>query len=949
MRYFFFILIALNSFSDTQFTKSRMYHSYKEGKFHYLDVYKVKPNSLQEKIHSYQFTSLFQLEEYQKNNLDSELRQSFKFSQFNFSNTENENNYIWKSENQWNADWEEKYSRWVNENLTEDFFNKYNIQTDCADVAFALRWIFSRIHSLPAANTLAGSGAIFSNYSFKNSWSSLKRHTQWHKDELFLKALDYLLDNTYTRTLHRDTYPIKLERKSFLNGTIRLLGNHTEIISKINFNNGKIPAYLYSSTIPRRLRELMKTIFLPASNPNIKTGGLVKFRWPSEKFKLKPKKEMPFYSEEQYSEEMNNGDLFALELFKKLNITLDPNEIIKEFIADLHNILNTRVEIVEEGFNYCQSKDCSLGSINYENHSTPSRDKRFKNKLKTYEAIIDSFEYALPGIRDTYAKKLTETKISINDKELSLQSISSKMNNFWLSFNPNDSIEARWAIDEEEIKKSLLQNIERFNKFRFSKVDKAKKCRERQCKIGSKSWNSMNTFKEDNFIKEFIYGSYKMCFQGKRFLNCLNENVIPYQNLLFLSSNPNHPLKTRQGKHFFDYQINFFPPAKELDEVLPKVYWSKSDGKLYNFASDIIIDGDYEKVFKLNKNYFVTLNNSELLFLDNQFNEVSSVLEDVDEITRIKENIFFISFYDETQNGIYKFSNEDFSLILQTSEFIYNTSNARFTVLKNNNSFKVINNKTMSEENFSYLSDSVHYEISLDEKSNFLIDNYEKKTRIINLNNNETVIVNKYLQFVHENDGFLFLSDSSYQKCDINIFDHSLNQFDSIKINHEWCEYNTSNDDLYLFDKNGSRYFLIPNHEKNFKEFKLQNGISTGFTSPYLKENNLVYFSNSYIYVKKINHNYIFDFPFSDISYLNPLTELSNEESIITTYSESDESRDEFQVDILRLDFSKKNHDFLFHAKNHDSYWYNDSHLKTFEEDEITLISTLNDMFITID
>jgi hypothetical protein len=39
----------------------------------------------------------------------------------------------------------------VEKNITEDFFIRYKIPIDCADVPCAARWIYARIAHLPAA------------------------------------------------------------------------------------------------------------------------------------------------------------------------------------------------------------------------------------------------------------------------------------------------------------------------------------------------------------------------------------------------------------------------------------------------------------------------------------------------------------------------------------------------------------------------------------------------------------------------------------------------------------------------------------------------------------------------------------------------------------------------------------------------------------------------------
>jgi hypothetical protein len=110
------------------------------------------------------------------------------------------NQYIWAAKNQWSEEWETKYSKWLQEEVTANFYQRYKIPTDCADALVGLRWIFSRINSLPVANTVADSGNLFGNFSMKKDWKKYDTAEKWNEDELFLVALDFVMNLTSTRT-----------------------------------------------------------------------------------------------------------------------------------------------------------------------------------------------------------------------------------------------------------------------------------------------------------------------------------------------------------------------------------------------------------------------------------------------------------------------------------------------------------------------------------------------------------------------------------------------------------------------------------------------------------------------------------------------------------------------------------------------------------------------------
>ena len=61
---------------------------------------------------------------------------------------------VWRvGDRRWTVEEEQRFGEWVEENITEDFFIRHKIPVDCADVPYAIRWIYARIAHLPAAAT----------------------------------------------------------------------------------------------------------------------------------------------------------------------------------------------------------------------------------------------------------------------------------------------------------------------------------------------------------------------------------------------------------------------------------------------------------------------------------------------------------------------------------------------------------------------------------------------------------------------------------------------------------------------------------------------------------------------------------------------------------------------------------------------------------------------------
>src|SRR4030043_721165 len=61
---------------------------------------------------------------------------------------------VWEvGDRRWTVEEEHRFGKWVDETITEDFFIRSKIPTDCADAVYAIRGIYARINHLPAAVT----------------------------------------------------------------------------------------------------------------------------------------------------------------------------------------------------------------------------------------------------------------------------------------------------------------------------------------------------------------------------------------------------------------------------------------------------------------------------------------------------------------------------------------------------------------------------------------------------------------------------------------------------------------------------------------------------------------------------------------------------------------------------------------------------------------------------
>lgn len=464
------------------------------------NVWKVRINSYQngwpEQIAEYTFKSLPQAQKYLA---------TYHFL-MNASNTEmqkeielrgDSSEMIWIPKNNWNWDWELKFANWIQNDVDTDFYQKYKLKTDCADVMYSLRWIFARMNYLPAANKTMD-GVWFTHRSLKNEWKDLKTNSDWSKDQRFLAGLKFIMKQSYTHTLHKDSYPIALNATAMLPGSFHLIvsgkSGHTMVIYRQLPATDGVRVIVMASTVPSAVRVLSEHMMYPAKfDP--KKDSVRRMRWPvinGDKVSLVEPEKMPHYSLEQFTDNEVN-----------VNRILNPNPNWKveydQAIASVLELLNQRKLAVENGFKACAPNKCAPDSSLYDQHSTPSRDLRLKQALGYLENEIAQ------NYQDYTIRKTDEKIFDLFNESFSLAQIFRVVNSSLFSSNPNDEIGRRWLlgsqnyarIHKEELLKSLV--------LRRAKIQKAlKECRYIElCTPQSKNYESVNLYNEMQSVISF--------------------------------------------------------------------------------------------------------------------------------------------------------------------------------------------------------------------------------------------------------------------------------------------------------------------------------------------------------------------------------------------------------------------------------------------------------------
>ncbi|HET7688536.1 MAG TPA: hypothetical protein VFK46_07875 [Candidatus Macondimonas sp.] len=353
---------------------------------------------------------------------------------------------VWQvGANRWDTAAEQRFAAWVEQTITEDFFLRYRIPVDCADVPYAIRWIYARMAHLPAAATL-GDGRLLGHWS--TDWGQLPTHREWHRDERFRAALSRMLAATSTRTLPDDTYPIRITPDSLRPGALFLIAaSHAGMIGRIVHDGSTIhPIQIWEATLPRKIRKISEREFF-ATIPDPNTGsGLTRFRWPvfrHGRWQYLPVAEHPDYAMEQYLPGFcREGEQFDEAVARRIGSTPSaPQDRAEKLIQTLRRSLEDRVPIVLEGYDRCKDGGCPEGSFLWEVYSTPGRDSRITLLIQHLERLVESGQLDQEALRS----RMAEIVIPIAEgMTVSLAAVVA--NHHWLSHAPGDSIEARWGL-----------------------------------------------------------------------------------------------------------------------------------------------------------------------------------------------------------------------------------------------------------------------------------------------------------------------------------------------------------------------------------------------------------------------------------------------------------------------------------------------------------------------
>lgn len=391
---------------------------------------------------------------------------------------------VWTATQEWSPAWEQAYSQWVKSEWNVDFFarktlpngqkNPYHgLRVDCADTVYSMRLIFAYENKLPfVVQDPTTTNATISN-----------RMGRWdgkNEIERVRQFLYYIYNMMSTRSLANDTYPVAISNEAIRAGTLikTTAKNHHSWTVKDILPIG-VPWLVYNSVLGAGTSLTLKQrqswpnpdwVFEGDATP-AGTAGFRAFRNPE--YINKPVWTVPGYSEEQYRIPLAQWNAT---LQKRLALRQETDsQLTSRLLKGICDGAVDRINSVNEGLQFLKTfKNKCMDYPNYDNFSTPSRDRRIFDDLislrQAYKAIqlknqgrdLDSnlkaqLNKIFPAILKTTSEEARlmvaqgnsqASLCAINyapGKTIDLAEFKRRMFLGHLSNNPHDNLEQRWG------------------------------------------------------------------------------------------------------------------------------------------------------------------------------------------------------------------------------------------------------------------------------------------------------------------------------------------------------------------------------------------------------------------------------------------------------------------------------------------------------------------------
>ncbi len=389
---------------------------------------------------------------------------------------------IWENQNQWNADWEDRYSDWVEHRFHKHFFTQgryANTPHDCADSVYFPRLIFAYENRLPfvirdprfGQQKVVGAqlGLYQENYG-KSPYATVRKfisndfeyYDEMPEEDRVRFFMKFVGDVVGSNSVIADTYPISLDRKWFRPGVIAALPRlkstsngaffrdeageespgHSQMVIRVD-EKGVI--HYLKSTVPAKIQELQETTinsFVPSAK-----GGSFRY-WKQPQHYGQPDSSLPGYGEEQF----HLVGVFEDEMQKRLaSVRETTDQKLNRYAQEVCHQIEQRVGIVDEAWRFKQrigSRCMDYGE--FDSYSTPSRDHKIEKSLRYLVRVATGSEN---GPVSAVARHLDRAcgKIQyLPGKSISAARFSERLLAGSVSSDPNQPPAVRWGDEDPQ-------------------------------------------------------------------------------------------------------------------------------------------------------------------------------------------------------------------------------------------------------------------------------------------------------------------------------------------------------------------------------------------------------------------------------------------------------------------------------------------------------------------
>lgn len=366
---------------------------------------------------------------------------------------------VWQTREQWTPEWEKKFGAWVaGPEWHKDFFVQagplQGLKLDCADAVYSMRLIFAAKHGLPFVikDPTGGSRKITNEMGRWDSQSA---------NQKLRSFVTYIYGVTSTRSLPNDTYPVEVSRQAMGAGALILTDSKSRHTWTVKYISDTGVPFLLSRSLPPTTPMFEHYEFPPADyvfsgglSPE-RNSGFRRFRQPA--YIGKSAWEVPGYSTEQYKIPLSSWNETMQRKLATRSETIE--ERMTRLLEGTCRLARDRALIVGMGDRFLSqmNKTC-MNDTQYDDYSTPGRDKRLKMTFSEFARDAQMSQGKLSSTLEAKINNVMLGENSVNSSlaycpvsigaglNLTLGQVYERLIEGKFSTSPHDTLKMRWGF-----------------------------------------------------------------------------------------------------------------------------------------------------------------------------------------------------------------------------------------------------------------------------------------------------------------------------------------------------------------------------------------------------------------------------------------------------------------------------------------------------------------------